>query len=133
MSVKGVGSQAVFAAGLFVVPHTRMSGRPPGLLSLGLVAVVILLPLALFRLGGSNQTPPEQEGGDDWGSGPDPPQPPPSRPHGGIPLDDAIPARTRLRGAGRLAHHRQARDRRPAREPSRRPQRVTLGRDSEHD
>ncbi len=126
--MKWLGSQSLFAAGLFVMPHTKISGRPPGLVSLGLVAVVILLPLALFRLGGSNQTPPEQEGGDGWGNGPDPPPPPPSRPPGGIPLDDATPARTRLRGAGRLAHHRPARDRRPAREPSPQPQRVTLER-----
>ena len=123
--MKALGSQSLFAAGLFVAPEVKTGGHPPGLVSLGLVLVVILMPLALFRIGSAKQTPPEQEGGDDGGDGPDPPPPPQPRPQGGIPLDDATPAGMRLRGPGRLADRRPPRIRRPAREPDRRPVRTT--------
>jgi hypothetical protein len=123
--MKALGSQSLFAAGLFVAPEVKTAGHPPGLLSFAVVLVVILMPLALFRIGSPKHTPPEQEGGDDWGDGPDPPPPPQPRPQGGIPLDDATPARTRLRGPGRLADRRPPRIRRPAREPDRRPVRTT--------
>ena len=62
------------------------------------------------------------EDSDDGGSDrlqPDPPR----RPRGGIPipLPDAVPARVRLRGPGRLAELLPRRERRPAREPDRTP------------
>jgi hypothetical protein len=123
--MRALGSQSLFAAGLFLAPEVKGGGHPPGLVSLGLVLVVILMPLALFRIGNVKQTPPEQEGGDDGGGGPDPPPPPQPRPRGGIPLDDATPARMRLRGPGRLTDRRPPRIRRPSREPDRRPVRTT--------
>jgi hypothetical protein len=46
---------------------------------------------------------------------------------GGIPLDDASPARVRLRGQGRLADKLRAQARRPAREPDRAPVRDAGG------
>jgi hypothetical protein len=122
--MKVLGSQSLLAAGLFLAPEVKGGGHPPGLVSLGLVLLVILMPLALFRIGNAKQTPPEQEGGDDGGGGPDPPPPPQPRPQGGIPLDDATPARVRLRGPGRLADRRPPRIGRPAREPDRRPVRT---------
>jgi hypothetical protein len=125
MTIKGLGAQALFAVGMFVLPEAKTSGHSSWLLSLGLVAVVALTPLVLFGFGGSKQTPPDPEGGDGWGKGPEPPPPPPSRPPGGIPLDDAIPARMRLRGPGRLSDQVPRRVRRPAREPARRPVRET--------
>jgi hypothetical protein len=67
---------------------------------------------------------PEDDGG--GGGGNIRPEPPvPVRPRGGgIPLPDAIPARVRLREPGRLADLRPSRERRPSREPVRRPHRV---------
>jgi hypothetical protein len=68
-----------------------------GLVYLALVLAVIFLPVVLAR----PAPPPGQSDSDSDGGGGDEPWPPPSPssgPGGGIPLDDAAPARTRLRG-----------------------------------
>jgi hypothetical protein len=71
-----------------------------------------------------NWSPPDEDGG--GGGGNVIPQPPrPTRPRGGgLPLPDAVPARVRLREPGRISDARPARQRRPAREPGRTPERV---------
>jgi hypothetical protein len=63
------------------------------------------------------------ESGSDDGPGHDRrgPRTPPSVPGGGLPLPDAQPARVRLRDHRRLADVTPPRERRPAREPVRRP------------
>ncbi len=90
----------------------------PGLLSLVVILGAVLWPL-LF---GRRQPPPEQSGPDsDGGGGSRPPEPstPPDAPRGGVPLDDAEPARVRLRDHVRLADRLPPRHRRPVREPDR--------------
>lgn len=94
-----------------------------GLLYLVAVLVVVFLPLILGR-GGSPPGHSDSDSDDGWGRGPRQPPHPPSPPKGGIPLDDAEPARVRLRDGGRLADRLPARSRRPAREPHRRPVRI---------
>jgi hypothetical protein len=72
-----------------------------------------------------NEPPPPDFGSDDgWGRGGNPP-PSPRRPIGGLPLPDAEPAHIRLRDHRRLADLLPRRERRPAREPVRRPVRVS--------
>jgi hypothetical protein len=93
----------------------------PGLLSVILILVVAFAPVLFGRRGPA----PEQDDGDaDDGGGPGGP-PPPSRPSGpppgGIPLDDAQPARLRLRTHERLADRRRVETRRRSREPERAP------------
>jgi hypothetical protein len=89
-----------------------------------MVVIVVLLAIMLFR--GSRPGPSDPNPGDGWRKGPPPPDSPrPERPRGGIPLDDAAPARIRLRGEGRLADLLPRRPRRPAREPERTPTRTT--------
>jgi len=61
------------------------------------------------------------EGDEGWGRGPKVPPTPPEPPRGGIPLPDAQPAGIRLREHGTLGDRLPTRDRRPAREPERRP------------
>jgi hypothetical protein len=65
-------------------------------------------------------------GGSDDGPGNRPlgPLAPPSSPGGGLLLPDAAPARVRLRDHRRLADLTPPRERRPAREPARRPVRA---------
>jgi hypothetical protein len=65
-------------------------------------------------------------GGSDDGPGNDRrgPPTPPSVPGGGLPLPDAEPARVRLRDHRRLPDLTPPRERRPAREPVRRPVRA---------
>lgn len=92
----------------------------------GLACVALLiLPALRGGPGPSNQPP---DGGSDEGRGNDrrrPTRPGPSRrPPGGIPLPDARPARVRMREPGRLADLLPRRDRRPVREPTRRPVRT---------
>ena len=62
-----------------------------GLLYLALVIGVIFLPMVLGRRGPSGDSDSDSDGG--GGNGPRPPRPPSSTPRGGIPLDDAEPAR----------------------------------------
>lgn len=64
------------------------------------------------------------EGDDGWGHGPPVPPARPTPPRGGIPLPDAVPAGVRLRGPERLGDRLPPRERRPSREPARRPVRV---------
>lgn len=89
----------------------------------GLACVVVLMFPALKE---TPETPkPRQEGEDEgWGRGPKLPPSPPEPPRGGIPLPDAVPASVRLRGPGRIREQRPPRERRPAREPARRPDRT---------
>jgi hypothetical protein len=90
-----------------------------GLVYLVLVLAVIFLPMVLGRPG----RPPGQsdsDSDDGGGSGPGQPPAPSHTPGGGIPLDDAEPARSRLRGHDRLSGRLPARARRPSREPVRR-------------
>jgi hypothetical protein len=108
-------------AGAKAVPHLSTATALPGLLSLGFVLAVAFFPLVLGRRG-PKPAGPENDDGDGWGRrGPDRPPTPKGGPTGGIPLPDAIQSRIRMRGPGRLSEHRQARVRRPAREPERRP------------
>jgi len=95
-----------------------------GMHLLVLVCAVVLLIPAL------RDTPvqpprPSDEGSDDgWGKGPPRPPLPPEVPTGGVPLPDAAQARVRLREHERLGDRLPARERRPAKEPDRRPVRV---------
>ncbi|MGZ4188170.1 MAG: hypothetical protein ACXVFQ_09360 [Solirubrobacteraceae bacterium] len=108
------------------MPETSHFGgvNLPGLLSVMLILVVAFAPVLFGRRGPAS----EQDDGDtdDDGGGPGGP-PPPSRPtgppSGGIPLDDAQPARMRLRTHERLAERRRVGggDRRRSREPERAP------------
>lgn len=94
-----------------------------GVLYLVLVLAVVFLPMLLGR----PSPPPGQsdsDSDDGGGGGPGQPPAPSNTPGGGIPLDDAEPARSRLRGHDRLSDVIPARARRPSREPVRRPQRT---------
>jgi hypothetical protein len=94
-----------------------------GMHLLGLVCVAVLIIPALRDGPG---LPPNPESGSDEGGGWGPKRPPksPDSPRGGIPLPDAVPAGVRLRDHRRLGDHLPARERRPSREPDRRPVRV---------
>jgi hypothetical protein len=112
------------AATLFSTPGLKGGGtQMPGYVSLVFVAVVMMLPLVFYRRGGSKPGPSNSEGDDGWGKGPEPPPVPNGPPTGGIPLDDAVQSRMRLRGKARLSDVRPARVRRPAREPEHAPAR----------
>ncbi len=115
-------SRFVFGATLFSSPAMKSGVHLPAILGLGLVLAVIMMPLVFHRRGGSKPGPPNSEGDDGWGKGPQPP-PLPLGPSGGIPLDDAVQSRARLRGNGRLSDHRRPHVRRPSREPDRAPAR----------
>jgi hypothetical protein len=110
-------------ATLFGTPGLRSGINWPGLGVVVFVVLVVVVGLILGRH--SRPGPSDPELGDDgWGKGPPPPDSPcPDRPLGGIPLDDATPARVRLRGRARLADKLPARARRPVREPDRAPDR----------
>jgi len=110
-------------ATLFGTPGMKGDIRVSGLVSVLIVLLVVVVGLVLYRLGGSRPGPPDAKPGDGWDKRPPPPDPPdPNRPQGGIPLDDAMPARARLRGTGRIAA-RPGWERRRAREPERAPAR----------
>jgi hypothetical protein len=95
---------------------------------LGAVYLVIILALVFgpMLLGRRGQSPGQSDSDSDGGGGhgPSRPPPPPNTPGGGIPLDDAAPARVRLRGHDRLADLLPARARRRPREPDRTPVRT---------
>jgi hypothetical protein len=117
------GSKLVLGATLFANPGTSNDHYWPGLLGVVMVLLVIVPPLVLY-VRATRPGPPNSDGNDDDGGGGSQPPPGPSdKPRGGIPLDDAVPSRIRLRGPDRLADHRSARVRRPAREPDRTPAR----------
>src|ERR1700733_15024898 len=100
----GLHSRAVMGATLFAAPGMRTGGHISGLAVVLIVVVVALAGLMLARHGRPRPGPSDPNPDDGWGKGPRGPEPPgPERPRGGIPLDDAVPARVRLRGNGRLA------------------------------
>lgn len=92
-----------------------------GMHLLGLVCAGVLLIPALR----SPEAKPGREDGSDggWGRRNEPP-PKPEKPWGGLPLPNAVPAGVRLRDHHRLPDLLPARERRPAREPERVPERV---------
>jgi hypothetical protein len=91
-----------------------------GLVYLALVLAVIFLPMVLGRPGPPpGQSDSDSDGG--GGNGPGPPPPPSNTPGGGIPLEDAEPARARLRGHDRLVDLLPGPSGRRSREPHRTP------------
>jgi hypothetical protein len=95
-----------------------------GALHLVAVALGILMFVLLVRsdTADGRQEPEDDEGG---GGGSDRIQRgPKTSPSGGIPLPDAVPARVRLRGPGRLADLLPRPERRRVAEPDRAPRRV---------
>jgi hypothetical protein len=90
----------------------------------GFIAVGVLM-IPTLR---DEEPPSDQDGGssdDGWGNRPNV-KPSPSRwPGGGIPLPDAEQSRIRFREPGRLADKVRPHERRPSREPVRRPVRVS--------
>jgi hypothetical protein len=120
-----VDPRLVLGATLYTTPGLKGGIRISGLLCILIVVVVVLVGLLLYRHGGSRPGQSDPNPGDGWGKGPRGPEPQdPGDPRGGIPLDDATPARVRMRGKGRLADLRPRRVRRPAREPDRAPTRT---------
>ncbi len=123
-----VDSRLVMGATLFGTPGLKSGIQMSGLVSVVIVLAVALIGLLLCRHGGSRPGPSDPNPGDGWGKGPPPPDGPrPHHPRSGIPLDDAVPARVRLRDEGRLADKLTAPERRPAREPDRTPAREASG------
>jgi hypothetical protein len=103
------------------MPGKHLSGVDvPALLNLGILLLVVFFPLILNRRG-HPPGPSDSDSDDGWGNGPKAPPPGPDDPRGGIPLDDAVPARVRLRGHARLMDALPARPRRRTREPDRGP------------
>lgn len=85
-------------------------------------AAALFVPAVLSRfLSSQGPSDSDSEDGGGGGGGTRPPPTPPSPSPGGVPLDDAQPARVRLRDGRRLAQRLPARQRRPAREPARVP------------
>jgi hypothetical protein len=95
----------------------------PGLLGLVITFGVVFAPLLFGRKASPGQS--DARPGDDDGSGPRRPSEPPNAPTGGIPLDDAQPARARLRDHERLPDLLPDRSRRRSRRPVRPPTRTT--------
>ena len=93
----------------------------PGLLSVILILFVAFAPVLFGRRGPASE---QDDGDSDDGGGPGGPKPP-DRPigpsPGGIPLDDARPARIRLRAHERLVDGRRIGQRRRSREPEHAP------------
>jgi hypothetical protein len=89
---------------------------------IGFVCVAVLMLPALRE--DPDQSSGWDEGEDGWGRGPQTPPPPPAPPRGGVPLPDAVPAGVRFREPARLGDLLPPRERRPAREPERRPVRA---------
>jgi hypothetical protein len=75
---------------------------------------VVLFMMFLRSDATSSWPPPEDDDGGGGGGNDRLPSRPKPRPTGGIPLPDAEPARTRLRGHGRLADAHPRPPRRPA-------------------
>lgn len=103
-------------------PSQIAGNNLPGLLALLIVVGIVLLPVLLSR--GGQHPSSDHDAGEDGGNGPPGPQDRPDAPpgDGGIPLDDAEPARVRLRDEhGRSSGVRRIRHRRTTREPERPP------------
>jgi hypothetical protein len=116
------GSRIVMGATLFGTPGLKRGIQISGLGSVLIVLVVVVVGLLLCRHGGPRSGPSDPNASGGWGNRPRPPGPRrPDPSPGGIPLEDATPARVRLRGEGQLADKLPARARRPAREPDRAP------------
>jgi hypothetical protein len=82
----------------------------------------LLLPALIERLTASRRRPSDSEDEEGGGGGPRRPPTPPANPSpGGVPLDDAQPARVRLRDGRRLSERLPARPRRQPPEPVRQP------------
>jgi hypothetical protein len=90
---------------------------------LGLLCVGLLM-LAALREGPEEPPWANPDSDDGRGNKPLRPRTPSDRPRGGIPLPDAEPPRVRLRDHRKLAEVLPGRERRPAREPARRPVRT---------
>jgi hypothetical protein len=88
---------------------------------IGLACVAVLLLPALRETPEVPKRQSDGDGDDGWGRGPKLPPSRPKPPRGGLPLPDAEPAKVRLREHGRLGDRQPRRERRPAREPVRRP------------
>jgi hypothetical protein len=88
------------------------------LLGLGCVAMLMIPALR-----DTPDSPPSSDSGSDegWGRGRPRPPKPPEPPRGGIPLPDAVPARVRLRDHQKLGDLLPPRERRPVKEPERKP------------
>jgi len=113
----------VMGATLFATPGLKGGISLSGLAIVGFVVLVVIVGLILGRH--SRPGPSGPTDGDGWDKRPPGPEPlGPDHPRGGIPLDDAAPARVRLRGKARLADLLPRRARRPAREPDRAPART---------
>jgi hypothetical protein len=96
------------------------NGGEAGFLSLFVFAAALLTAglIGLFVSSpGRSDSDSDEGGGGPSGRPPTPPNPPP----GDLPLDDAKPARVRLRDGRRLPQRLPARQRRRAREPAHRP------------
>jgi hypothetical protein len=118
-------SRVVMGATLFATPGMKGGGQISWLVCVLIVVGVAFAGLILLRHRGPRRGPSDPNAGDGWGKRPRGPDPHgPERPQGGIPLDDAAPARVRLRGEDRLADLVPRRARRPAREPDRAPART---------
>ena len=127
--MKSLTTSLVWGATLFATPGMKGEvGHFSAVLTVVILLTAVAIPLLFLRRGSSKHNPPDSDqGGDGWGKRrPKPPRNPPLGPQGGLPLDDAVPARVRLRGNGRLSDLLPARSRRPAREPERRPVRETI-------
>ncbi len=90
---------------------------------LGLACVALLMIPALRD---GPDPPNSADGGSDdgWGNYPRQPKNPSDVPGGGLPLPDAEPARIRLRDHQRLRDKLPPHERRPTREPTRKPVRA---------
>jgi hypothetical protein len=91
------------------------------LLGLGCVAVLVVFAL---RQGTDEGSRGESGADDGWGNEPRHPPQTFDHPWGGVPLPDAIQSRWRLRDHRALPELLPRRQRRPAREPERRPTRA---------
>lgn len=111
--------------GCFIPGPSQIKGVDlPGLLALVITLVVVFAPLLLGRRASPGQS--DAEPGDGGGGEPRQPRRPPNSPSGAIPLEDAEPARVRLRNPDRLSDLLPRRTRRGSRGPVRPPTR-TLG------
>jgi hypothetical protein len=123
--MKYTSPRLVFGATLFAAPGMKSGPHVP--IALVVVSALIATGIVVALIQRSwKPSPPDPDPGDGpgWGRGPKRPRPdPPPGPVGGIPLDDARPARVRLRESARLADLLPPRPRRGVREPERRPAR----------
>jgi len=93
----------------------------PGLLSVVFILAIAFAPVLFGRRGSEPEQDDGEAGGGGGPGGPPPPDRPPGPSPGGIELDDARPARVRLRTHERLVDGRRTGERRRSREPERAP------------